>query len=47
MMFSGSARAIHASDPNRGRHMLDAVFILSGIVFFVITAAYADGCDRL
>ena len=30
-----------------GRIMLDAVFIVSGIVFFLVTAAYADGCDRL
>ncbi len=27
--------------------MLDLIFIVAGIVFFVVTAAYADACDRL
>ena len=27
--------------------MLDLIFIAGGIAFFVIAAAYAEGCDRL
>ena len=27
--------------------MLDAVFLVSGIVFLLLTAAYGEGCRRL
>jgi hypothetical protein len=27
--------------------MLDVVFLAAGIIFFVLTAAYAEGCEHL
>jgi hypothetical protein len=27
--------------------MLDLIFLVAGSGFFLLTAAYADGCDRL
>jgi hypothetical protein len=27
--------------------MLDMILLATGVVFFVVTAVYADGCDRL
>ena len=27
--------------------MLDIIFIAAGIAFFLLTSAYAEGCDRL
>lgn len=31
----------------RGSPMLDVIFIVSGIAFFILASAYAEGCDRL
>jgi hypothetical protein len=31
----------------RGRSVLDVIFVLVVIVFFLLSAAYARGCERL
>ena len=31
----------------RGSSMLDVIFIVSGIAFFLLASAYAEGCDQL
>ena len=33
--------------PGAGSPMLDVIFIVSGIAFFILASAYAEGCDRL
>ena len=33
--------------PGTGVPMLDVIFIVSGIAFFILASAYAEGCDRL
>ncbi len=33
--------------PGAGSQMLDVIFIVSGIAFFILASAYAEGCDRL
>lgn len=32
---------------NRDIAMLDLLFLVAALVFFALTAAYADGCSRL
>ncbi len=36
-----------ARPPDTGFPMLDVIFIVSGIAFFILASAYAEGCDRL
>ena len=44
--YSQGARAPLPRHPG-ARAMLDLVFIAAGLVFFALTVAYGEGCDRL
>ena len=45
--MSRSADLFSADVPGKEQGMLDVVLLAGGIGFFIISIAYAYGCDRL
>ena len=45
--YRRSARRPRLPPKFASARMLDFIFIAAGTVFFLVTAAYAAGCDRL
>jgi len=44
---SATGKRVNCGNPPREQGMLDVVLLAGGIGFFIISIAYAYGCDRL